>query len=468
MNRREFTKLLFLASATTLIGGCQSEEASSAKTSGADQSANSENAETILIVGAGMAGIAAARTLTDAGYEVIVLEGRDRIGGRLWTSRMWENVPMDLGASWIHGEDGNPLTDLADEIDAPRAATDSNNFPLYDFDGSLVADRIWGQIEGYNSQFEDALEEAAELDQDISVQRVLDEYFDISTLSPKEQRYFKAAVSFFFEQDLAADTSKLSAHHFDEGSGFGGDEVIFLEGYDALVHYLAEGQNVRLNEVVTDIEHDETGVTVRTNSGTFEANRVLVTLPIGVLKAGKVAFDPPLPEKKQAAIDVLGLAVLNKLYLQFDEPFWQRSPDWITYIPEEKGIFMAWYNFYRATKQPILAGFNVGDFARELEALSDEQIVAQAMDVLRVMYGADTPDPLNVQITRWANDPFALCSYSAPAVGMTDKTRADLAAPIDNRVFFAGEATHSDYPATVHGAYLSGLREAKRIQESVG
>ena len=182
-----------------------------------------------------------------------------------------------------------------------------------------------------------------------------------------------------------------------------------------------------------------------------------------MLQSGKVLFDPPLPNAKQEAIHALGFGVLNKLYLRFPDVFWQKRPEWIMHISAERGEWCQWFNLYHYIEQPILLAFNAGRFGLAIEALSDEEMVAEAMVVLRKMYGEDIPDPDAWLITRWASDPFALGSYSSPGVGSSDQTREMLAEPIANRLFFAGEATELNYPATVHGAYLSGQREAKRI-----
>jgi len=454
MNRREFTRLMMLTLATPLLSYCGS-------------SRDATQPETILVVGAGMAGISAARNLQDAGHTVILLEGRDRIGGRMWTSRHWTDAPVDLGASWIHGDQGNPLTAIADEINAPRMVSDWEAVILYDVDGNLLSDRVWTQIEQFDTQIYEAVEEAALLETDISIEAAIKAYIDFSALSLTERRWFNFAVNNLLEQPFATDSNQLSAHYILEGAEFGGDNVLFPKGYDALINHLATGLDIRLNETVTRITYNETTVTASTTSGTFEADRLLVTLPIGVLKQGDVLFEPPLPDKKQTAIEVLSAGVMNKLYLQFPEVFWQRDPDWISYIPETKGEFSTWLNIYHYLDKPILLAFNVGAFAQQLETFSDQEVIDQAMQPLRQMYGEAIPNPIDAQITRWFSDPFARCSYSSPGVGMTTETRADLAAPIGNRVFFAGEATDSDYPSTVHGAYLSGQREAQRIRQLI-
>ncbi|NEO84615.1 MAG: FAD-dependent oxidoreductase [Spirulina sp. SIO3F2] len=453
MNRRNFIQLLLTTIAATRLLGCQTQ-------------AQTTQAETIVIVGAGIAGLAAAWDLQEAGHRVILLEGRDRVGGRLWTSRRWA-TPMDLGASWIHGERGNPLTALADAIDAPRVATDSTDYPLYGVTGERLSDQVWDAVNAWEAEVIRAVR-ATYSGADVSLATAIANEIDLDALTTSEWQLLNFAVNALIEQDAATDAEDLSAHHLDGGQEFGGDDVLFPQGYDVLATYLAEGLEIRLNQPVSQITYTEEGVSLTTPSGIVEGDRAIVTLPIGVLKRGDVVFEPPLPEAKQNAIAVLNAGVLNKVYLQFPEVFWPESPDWLSYVSETRGEFSTWLNLYRPTGQPILAAFNVGDFARQLEALTDAQIVDRAMQTLRRIAGPSTPEPIAAQITRWASDPFARCSYSSPGVGMTETTRADLAAPVGDRLLFAGEATNGDYPATVHGALLSGRREAERILVGLG
>ncbi|MEM7257079.1 MAG: FAD-dependent oxidoreductase, partial [Pseudomonadota bacterium] len=129
-------------------------------------------------------------------------------------------------------------------------------------------------------------------------------------------------VNTYIEQEYAVDASDLSATHYDEGYAYGGPDVIFPQGYGQLAEFLADGLDVRLNERVTQIVQIDDGVQISTSSGMIDAARVIVSVPIGVLKHGDISFDPPLPAAKQAAIDAIGSAVMNKVYLRFEEPFW--------------------------------------------------------------------------------------------------------------------------------------------------
>jgi monoamine oxidase len=189
---------------------------------------------------------------------------------------------------------------------------------------------------------------------------------------------------------------------------------------------------------------------------------VVVSVPLGVLKAGAIEFAPRLPAAKRRAIEALGMGVLNKCFLRFPRTFWPTDVDWIERVPERRGEWTEWLSFARATGQPVLLGFNAADYGRRIESASDAEIVAGALRALRGIYG-EIPEPLGHQITRWASDPFALGSYSFNALGSEPKMRDDLAASIDGRVHFAGEATSRKHFATTHGAYLTGLRAAREI-----
>jgi monoamine oxidase len=204
-------------------------------------------------------------------------------------------------------------------------------------------------------------------------------------------------------------------------------------------------------------------VQVITANTKFSADQVVVTLPLGVLQAEHVRFTPALPRDKQAAITQLGMGVLNKCYLRFPSVFWPTDVDWLEHVSATPGVWTEWVSFARATNMPVLLGFNAADQGREIEAWSDQTIVASAMGTLRAIYGTGIPQPTAWQITRWASDPFSLGSYSYNPLGTQGNTRQLLAGPVQQKLFFAGEAAEPDYFGTAHGAYLSGLRAAREI-----
>ncbi len=449
LQRREFLTAL-LATAGWGLGGCRAP-------------APPQTRQRVIIVGAGMAGISAGRKLQDNGHHVTVLEGRDRLGGRMWTSRVWEDVPVDLGASWIHGPIGNPLTRIADEAGALRRATDSETFPVYGVTGKRLPESVWDEVEDYASQVQRALRRVQRSSEDRSLWDAIQAAIPLDTFSARDRRRLHFAINNLIEQEFAADVAELSAQFIEESESFRGEDVVLPEGYDALPRHLARDLTIRYRERVLGIEYSDREVVVTTDSDRYVADRVIVTLPLGVLKNRDVAFTPELPAAKRTAIEALGLGVMNKLALRFESAFWETEADWIGYVSEEKGQFSNWLSFQRSAGHPVLVAFNVGQYGRAVESRSDEDLVAEAMGTLKRMYGSKLTVLKDVQATRWQSDPFARCSYSSPAVGMGANTRSDLAAPLADRVFFAGEATSESYPATVHGAYLSGQREADRI-----
>lgn len=300
---------------------------------------------------------------------------------------------------------------------------------------------------------------------DISLGEAINRIIAAKNFSEEELRDLNYSINSVIEQEEASDVSDMSLFTWDHGEEFDGDERLFPNGYDEIAQRLAEGLDIKLEQVVKKIEYGEDGVTVTTEDDVLEADRVVVTLPIGVLRKGVVEFDPPLPDDRATAIKHIGAGVLNKVYLRFAAAFWKDDDtDWIGYIPEKKGEWEEYLNIYHYTGQPILLCFNAGEYGLAIEKLSDDEIVAAAMKTLRQMYGDDIPEPEAWLITRWGSDPFAYGSYSHAAPGATEEDFEALAEPVDDRLFFAGEAT-SEYSATVHGAYLSGVREAERIAE---
>ena len=224
-----------------------------------------------------------------------------------------------------------------------------------------------------------------------------------------------------------------------------------------------QGHDIRLGHEVTGIDYtgDEVVVTMRSGD-VFEADRVVVTVSLGVLKAGSIAFVPALTPAKQAAIDALGMGILNRVSLLFDDVFWERDIEWIGYLSEEKGKWSETLNLYPYQQQPVLAMFNAGTYGAEVEQFSDDELTAQAVGALRSIFG-DVPDPVDSVSTRWGSYPWARGSYSYVPAGASFDNYRVMARSAGERLLFAGEATHSGFPSTVHGAFLSGQRVARQI-----
>jgi monoamine oxidase len=422
----------------------------------------------VIVIGAGVAGLAAARRLKSQGASVLILEARNRIGGRVWTDNSMPGVPLDLGASWIQGTVGNPITSLAHSFNLRTSPTDFENIALYDPAGRRLGNAEVARIEtNFRSMLQrvEKLRDAMQREgrEDISLQTGFERVLAGRNLADRERSELNFAIHAEIEDEYAADATELSLFNWDQDEGFGGNNELFPGGFSQIATRLARGLDIRLSMPVARIEYGDRGVVIKTQRNIFTADRVIVTLPLGVLKRGLIDFSPGLPEQKLTAIRRLGMGTLNKIYLRFPQVFWPKENDVLGVVSQTTGQWGEWINYFRYTGQPILVGLNSGKYARDLEALPNHEITSAAMNVLRGIYGRSIPDPSDVVITRWANDPFTLGSYSSIPTGASGKDYDTLAAPVGDRVFFAGEATSRTYPATVHGAFLSGEREARRI-----
>lgn len=336
--------------------------------------ASTASGGTVGIIGAGAAGLAAASRLRDAGYEVTVFEVRDRIGGRVHTDQSL-GTPVDLGASWIDGVIGNPLTAIADSIDAPRVRTDYESTVIYDANGGWVPASVWNQpISAVNRASRRGLTMAEAVDA------------AKEGLSPTAADRFDFVVVATYEHEYAADIADLSADALHEGDYFTGHDVTLPEGYQSLLEVLAEGVDIRLEAAASQValSDDEVQLTVANQEHHFD--RCIVTLPLGVLKAGAVRFEPPLPADKQGAIDRFGMGLLDKVVLEFSEVFWDRNFEWFGYVGPERGMWAQWFDLTDVVGRPMLVCFHAGSAADRVASMSDDDIVAEAMDVLNAVF----------------------------------------------------------------------------------
>ena len=320
----------------------------------------------VTVIGAGFAGLGCARALADAGMRVRVLEGRDRTGGRTWTRRL-AGVPAEMGASWIHSWRGNPVTELLKRTGGRSSPFDYDNTAGTDEAAMAELARHTGKL--------DAVE-----DPDTT---------PVSAVFPENPSAgLRWAANLTYTQEYAAEPGQISVSALEEGTGGRGGDVLLPDGYDRLIDRLRGDVPVRTGATVTAVRHGAGGTTAVLDGGEeIESDHCVVTVPIGVLKAGRITFDPPLPAAKRNAVDALGAGLMDKLWLRFDDVFWDRDADALEWFdPDEPGLWPYWVNGHKVFGEPLLLGFNAGHYAHRLARWSDRRVVSSAMDALRRLH----------------------------------------------------------------------------------
>lgn len=449
MQRRKFIKdtltgLPIILLAPSLLASCGK----------GDEDLN-PNGKTVIVIGAGISGLVAAKKLKEKGFKVIVLEAQDKVGGRLRTNRSL-GVAFDEGASWIHGIDGNPITTLAQQAGMNTAFTDDDSRKSYDIGGVLRTATTYDNTETQLYTILNSLKNSGNANQ--SFETVFNNLYPAYSTD----RLWKFLLSTYVTFDTG-DLNNLSSLLYNEGEEFAGEERIATNGYDNIPNYLANGLNVQLNQRVSKIDHSNAKIKVTHNGTTTEADYVLVTVPLGVLKANTIQFVPALPTTKQTAIQKIGMNCVNKFLLTWNTAFWD-DVQYISYTPAIKDKFNYFVNVKKVNPSVnALMTFAYADYARQTEAMTDAQIIDEIMIHLRDIYGNSIPNPTNILRTKWNTNENSFGAYSYTAVGTEMKHFDDLAEEINDKLFFGGEHTEADYFSTAHGAYLSGIREADKI-----
>ena len=290
----------------------------------------------VIVIDAGLAGLTAARKLVQDGADVAVIEARDRIGERIWTSHVWPDLPMDLGGSWIHGTGGNPLTALADAIGAKRLATSYDASVALDAKGTVID--LSGSARIAKSVIEAARGKANNRDRDQSLQSAI----ETSTGWKSADAAGRRLIRHFVNGTIDAE--------------YGGD-VLFPKGFHQIIDHLAKGLTIRTATVVTSIAPAGKGVAVTLQRDeVLRADHVIVTVPLGVLKKGGITFAEPLRHARQPAIATIGMGVLNKCWLRVDRVAWPADVDWIEWLGPMPGHWSQWASLVRIARAPVLLG----------------------------------------------------------------------------------------------------------------
>ena len=460
LSRREFVEMFGMGAAASTalwVPGCGS---SSSGSGGGD-------AERVIVIGAGLAGLTVGNALTTAGIDTVVLEARGRLGGRIQSLDVG-GVPVDVGGMWISGPDGNPAACVLNQEGIGWTAAEPLDLNTRGYDAVLGKEipplELLGGVTALE-QFEAALPSLRQtLGSSASYADAMEEFLSQSGLTGNERRYAEFSIRTQAEITWAIGIELLSLAD-NPSSALPGGEFFPNGSFRGMVEALARSVDVQLGTIVSRIAYDSDGVTVETSNGTERGSHVVVTVPLGVLKHGGIEFSPPLPEAKQAAISRLDMGELEKVVLRYDDAFWPdpANGNWV-YVSEQTGEFPLIVDYTAfAGGEPTLVGFYSGGYGRSIADLSDDAIAGRLAEIAGEIAGAPGPTPTDVHVTRWKSDPFALGAYIYFPSGSSTADIDALAAPVGERLLFAGEATSRQYSGYLHGALLSGIREAERL-----
>ena len=404
----------------------------------------------VVVVGAGAAGIAALRRLSATGLSVVALEARPRVGGRTHTVLAGPDLPVDCGAGWVHSADKNLLAKPIEQ-----AGFTIDRTPPHWMRQSFNRDFPPDEQRAFRaalSHFEDRLRVAAAAGIDRPGSDFLEPGGRWNVLIEAFSSYYNGAE---FDQ---VSTKDFVAY---EDSGV---NWRVSEGYGAAIASFADMGRIIVHCPVATIRHDGRELTLDTAKGRVTARAIIVCVPTSTLADGRLTFSPSLPEKSEAAADLpLGLA--DKVFLGLDKP---------DDLPIDGHLFghtdrteTGSYHL-RPFGKPYIEAFLGGRCARELEAEGPGAMTAFVVEELGALMGSGFRRKIHpLAETAWAADPWALGSYSHALPGRAG-CRATLAAPVDDRIFFAGEATHPHFYSTVHGAWETGLRAADEAITAFG
>ncbi|KAL5540155.1 hypothetical protein UlMin_044034 [Ulmus minor] len=437
----------------------------------------------VIVIGGGMAGVAAARALYDASFQVVLLESRDRLGGRVHTDYSF-GFPVDLGASWLHGvSKENPLAPLIGRLGLPLYRTSGDNsvlydhdlesYALFDMDGNQVPQDLVTRVgEVFALILEETNKVREEFSEDMSISRAFSIVFDrrpdlrLEGIEHKVLQWYLCRMEGWF----AADAETISLKSWDQAKLLPGGHGLMVRGYLPVINTLAKGLDIRLGHRVTKIVRRYNGVKVTVEDGkSFVADAAIVAVPLGVLKSKTIKFEPKLPDWKEAAIADLGVGLENKIALHFEKVFWP-NVEFLGVVAETSYGCSYFLNLHKATGHPVLVYMPAGQLAKDIEKMSDEAAANFAFVELKKIL-PDASAPINYLVSHWGTDVNTLGSYSYDEVGKPHDLYERLRIPVDN-LFFAGEATSMSFPGSLHGAFSTGLMAAEdcrmRVLERYG
>ncbi len=404
-----------------------------------------------VVIGAGMAGLSATRQLTSAGLQVQCLEARDRVGGRAHSLTLANGARIDRGCAWLHSDDINPLVPIAKDL---GFHVESYGNQWSDpWDREVVGAERHAEWWAVRDAVWDSYPTAEDWDEDRS----------LASLFPADSPwlpFWSAINSYIWGVSPTEISAKGNAMDRDSGQ----NSRLAL-GYGSMVARYGQGLPLRAGVPVSRVAFTAGGVRVESAEGALEARTAVLAVPVSLLQAEVISFEPGLPERKLWALAGLPLGSVNKVHFAVTgNPPWEQKEFHANFRFDREAIGQ--YQFH-AFGQPLVEGYFGGALSKSLVQAGPAEHAAFALEEIASHFGNDVKRHLSfLHATAWDVDPWTLGGYSYPRVGYS-QAREALAEPLDGRLFFAGEATHPHHSATCHGAYMTGQRAAEEVLASL-
>eukprot|EP00756_Hemistasia_phaeocysticola_P021202 Hpha_TRINITY_DN15761_c8_g1::TRINITY_DN15761_c8_g1_i1::g.38649::m.38649 len=433
--------------------------------------------ENVLVIGGGFAGLIAARDLREAGVPVVVVEGRHKVGGRVWTDNRW-GFPVDVCATFIHGIENNPVAHEAARYNIPIVPVDYSKVKVWNAKGESMDPKEVRKVkEVYRSLRKRVFQARDRRVGDTDLRTAFEEAREQLNISLTKREEEILSWHFYWEivQDQVAQLREMSLMEFDASVMYEGRDAVIKGGMQRLVDAVAEGIPARVNSTVTQVEYSPHGVNVQLASGeVLRGTRAVIALPLGVMKNGSVSFIPPLPRWKRRSLHRLGCSATFKMALRFPSVFWPEEAQFLGKIGEGdlwgEGEHLEFINMGATAHQAtgVLVMEVEGDFARKVAAMTPQQRTARVMRELRTMFGDAIPDPVDTLSANYVSDPLVGgCGFSfwPPLASGDDNLEA--AEGVHGRLFFAGEYTTPRDYGNLHGAILEGGRAGREALAAI-
>lgn len=412
----------------------------------------------VVVIGAGSSGLSATAELMQKGVSVLCVEAMNRTGGRCYADTSTFGIPIDIGAHWLHGFSENQF--------AKFGKKHKDKFKIYPEDAPSVV---------YDGKRKTEATELWKIYKQLKrIKRRSRADVPFITLVPekiKKNTWFDTAASMIGD---SRDLDNFSPHDdnvnwYDPGAGDG----LCREGYGSLLAYYRKDVPVKLNTIVSEIKWDGKGVQVVTNKGTISAKACIVTTSIGVLKAEKIKFTPPLPVRKIKALDGVSMTYSNRVLIQLKKKFYKakkiKNDTWFNTKCNSNGAKSpkTYYGSLKMGGSDVSLFGMSGQFAKDIGEEGDNAMIDFILNDLKSTFGSKFYKKyfIKAKAIAWSKNPLTLGAYSGGIPGKSNNLRRELRMPVGDRIFFAGEATALAF-STVHGADRSGKRAATEVYTS--